>query len=492
MPSSAHSDNIPVIIEQLSTDTTEPALGRRSAEREGGWATIREALRGSHAEYTDGPVGRAILLLAVPMVLELALESIFAVVDVFFVGRLGPDAVATVGLTESMLTIMYAALAGLSVGATATVARRVGERDFDGAARAAVQAIALGVLIAVPSGIFGAWFARPLLALMGATPGVLAHASFTTILLGMNGVIVMLFLINAVFRGAGEAAVAMRVLWIANIFNICLDPCLIFGLGPFPRLGVTGAAVATTTGRSIGVVAQLYVLWRGQGRIVIRREHLRLDPRVMAGMVRLSAVAVFQSLVGTTSDVGLVRIVASFGSAAVAGCTIAVRIVMFALLPSWGLANAAATLVGQNLGAGKPERAETSVWRACLYNLLCLGAVGILFIVFAAPIVGWFTTDTEVATVAARGLRIMSSGFLFYSTAYVLTQSFNGAGDTWTPTLINILCLWVGEIPLAYLLAHSFGYGPPGVFAAFPIAFGLMAVLSAMVFRRGQWKTKRV
>src|SRR5258708_5401035 len=331
MPNSAQSDDILWIIEQLSTQKAQVSTGR------GAWATIREAVSGAHAEYTDGPVDRGILLLAVPMVLELVLESVFAVVDVFFVGRLGADAVATVGLTESMLTIMYAALAGLSVGATATIARRVGERDLDRAAPAAGPAIAPPRLIAIPPGIFRPWVARPLLALMGATPGVLAHASFTTILLGMNGVIVLLFLVNAVFRGAGEAAIAMRVLWIANICNICLDPCLIFGIGPFPRLGVTGAAVPTTTGRSIGVLVQLYVLWRGEGRIVIRREHLRLDPHVMAGMVRLSGVAVFQSLVGTTSYVGLVRIVASFGSAAVAGCTIAIRIIIFALLPSWGL-----------------------------------------------------------------------------------------------------------------------------------------------------------
>jgi len=482
-----------VIIQQVSSNESQDSIeSAEPAQREGAWATVREALRGSQGEYTEGPIGRAILLLAVPMVLELALESVFAVVDVFFVGRLGPDAVTTVGLTEAMLTIMYAALAGLSVGATATVARRIGEGDHDGASLAAVQAIALGALIAVPAGIGGAWFSRPLLVLMGATPDVLANASFTTIMLGLNGVIVMLFLVNAVFRGAGEAAVAMRVLWIANVFNLCLDPCLIFGLGPFPRLGVTGAAVATTTGRSIGVLVQLYVLWRGRGRIVIRRAHLRFDPRVMANMVRLSGVAVFQSLVGTTSYVGMVRIVASFGSAAVAGCTIAIRIVIFALLPSWGLANAAATLVGQNLGAGKPDRAETSAWRACWYNLLCLGVVGAVFMVFAPAIVGWFTNDGEVASIGARGLRIISSGFLFYSSGYVLTQAFNGAGDTWTPTMINILCLWLGEIPLAYLLAQPLGFGPMGVFSAFPIAFGGMAVLSAVLFRRGRWKTARV
>jgi putative MATE family efflux protein len=456
------------------------------------WATIRESLAGSHRVYTEGDIGRAILLLAIPMVLELALESVFAVVDVFFVSQLGADAVATVGLTESMLTIVYAAMAGLSVGAMATVARRVGERDLDGAARAAVQAIALGVIVAVPLGICGFVFSKPLLILMGATPGVLAHSSFTTIVLGGNIVIVMLFLINAVFRGAGDAAIAMRVLWIANAINIVLDPCLILGLGPFPQLGVTGAAVATTTGRGIGVLVQLTVLWRGKGRVAIRREHMRIDPQVMMSMVRISGSAVFQSLIATTSWVGLVRIIASFGSVAVAANTIAIRIVIFALLPAWGLANAAATLVGQNLGAGKPERAEASVWRACVYNLVTLGTVGALFVIFADGIVGMFTGDPIVKPIAAQGLRIIGSGFPFYAYGFVLTQSFNGAGDTWTPTIINVFCCWLGEIPIAYVLARPLGLGPTGAFWAVPIAFSSMAVVSAIIFRRGHWKLKRV
>ncbi len=456
------------------------------------WATIRESLAGSHRIYTEGDIGRAILLLAVPMVLELALESVFAVVDVFFVSRLGADAVATVGLTESMLTIVYAAMAGLSVGATATVARRVGERDFDGAARAAVQAILLGVFVAVPLGICGFLFARPLLVLMGATPGVLAHSSFTSIALSCNIVIVMLFLINAVFRGAGDAAIAMRVLWIANAINIVLDPCLILGLGPFPQLGVTGAAVATTTGRGVGVLVQLYVLWRGRGRIAIERRHLRLDPQVMMTMVRISGSAVFQSLVAMTSWVGLVRIIASFGADAVAGNTISFRIVIFALLPAWGLSNAAATLVGQNLGAAKPDRAEASVWRACLYNLATLGSVGVIFVIFADAIVGVFTSDPLVKPIAAQSLRIVGVGFPFYAYGLVLTQSFNGAGDTWTPTIINVFCCWLGEIPIAYILARPLGLGPIGVFLAVPIAFSSMAVVSAIVFRRGRWKLKRI
>ena len=426
------------------------------------------------------------------MVLELVLESVFAVVDVFFVSRLGADAVATVGLTESMLTFVYAIALGLSVGAMATVARRVGERDDDGAARAAVQAIALGVFIAVPLGACGFWFARPLLTLMGATPAVLAHSSFAAIVLGCNGVIMMLFLINAVFRGAGDAAVAMRVLWIANAINICLDPCLIFGLGPFPELGVTGAAVATTTGRGIGVLVQLYVLSRGKGRIVVRRKHLRLDPPVMLSMLRLSGSAVLQILIGTSSWVFVVRILASFGSAAVAGCTIAIRIVMFVLLPSWGLSNAAATLVGQNLGANQPERAAASVWRATLYNVIFLSVVGVIFFVLADAIVAAFTSDPSVGPIAVQGLRIISAGFPFYAAGYVLTQSFNGAGDTVTPTLINVLCLWMGEIPIAYVLARPAGLGPAGVFWSIAIAFSIMSLVSAAVFRRGRWKLKRV
>jgi putative MATE family efflux protein len=470
-----------------------------SGEAPGLLTTIREALAGSHGDYTDGDVGRAVVLLAIPMVLELVLESVFAVVDVFFVSRLGADAVAAVGLTESLLTFIYAVAIGLSAGATATVARRIGERDRDGAARAAFQAILLGLFVSVPVGILGFTFARPLLAMMGATPGVLAHASFTSIVLGFNGVILMLFLVNAVFRGAGDAAIAMRVLWIANAFNICLDPCFIFGLGPFPRLGVTGAAVATTTGRGVGVLVQLYMLVRLKpdatgttAHISIRREHMRIEPQVMWNMVRLSATAVLQMLIATTSWVGVVRILASFGSVALAGCTIAIRIVMFVLLPSWGLSNAAATLVGQNLGAHRPDRAEASVWRACIYNMIVLAAISLVFVAFADVVVGWFTREADVAAIAGRGLRIISSGFVFYAAGYVLTQAFNGAGDTATPTLINLFCFWFGEIPLAYVLARVLGLGPPGVFWAIAIAFSVMSVVSAAVFRRGRWKTKRV
>ena len=471
----------------MSSIETAPTIG----ESTNFWATVRESLAGTHRDYTEGRIGHAILMLAVPMVLELVLESVFAVVDVFFVSRLGADAVATVGLTESMLIIIYAIAMGLSVGAMAIVARRVGERDREGAARAAVQAMLLGLGVAIPIGVVGAVFSRTLLSVMGATPGVLANSRYATIMLGANGVIMMLFLINAVFRGAGDAAIAMRVLWLANLVNIVLDPCLIFGLGPFPQLGVIGASVATTTGRSIGVLWQLYWLARGRGRVALRRRHLRLDLAVMISMIRLSGSAVFQQLIANTSWLALVRILAVFGSAALAGYTIAFRIVIFALLPAWGLANAAATLVGQNLGAGKPDRAETSVWRACLYNMLFLGAVGLVFVAVPGPLVATFTSDPSVFSIAVRGLRIISSGFLFYAVGMVLTQAFNGAGDTLTPTLINVFCFWILEIPLAYGLTRS-SLGPAGVFLSIAVAYSATALLSATLFKRGRWKLKTV
>jgi len=456
-------------------------------------ATVREALHGGHGDFTEGPVGRAVVLLAIPMVLEMALESVFAVVDVFWVSRLGASAVATVGLTESILSLLYALAIGLSMAATAMVARRIGERDRESAARTAVQAIALGVLIAVPLGIAGALLAPRLLALMGASPDVVASGSrFMAVMLGGNVVIVLLFLINAIFRGAGDAAVAMRVLWFANICNLVLDPCLIFGLGPFPALGVTGAAVATTTGRGLAVVLQLATLAGGTGRIAIRREHLVLDPKTMLALLRLSGAAVFQSLVGTASWIGLVRILAGFGSAALAGYTIAIRIVIFALLPSWGMSNAAATLVGQNLGARRPERAVRSVFLAGVYNMIFLGAVGLVFVAFPGALVGLFTRDTAIAPVAAEGLRTIAAGFVFYAWGMVFTNAFNGAGDTWTPTLINLGIFWAWEIPLAHVLAVRAGMGPRGVFLAITIAFSSLAVVGGLLFRRGKWKEKKV
>ena len=470
---------------------TQPPPARASAG--GWWVTVREALRGSHHDYTAGPLGRAIVLLAIPMVAEMIMESVFAVWDVFWVAHLGPDAVATVGLTESLLTLIYTAAMGLSIGVTAMVSRRIGEKNPEGAADAAVQGIALGLLAAAVIAVIGVVLAPRLLAVMGASPAVQAMgANYARVMLGGNVVILLLFLINAIFRGAGDAAIAMRVLWLANSINIVLGPCLILGVGPFPRLGVTGAAIATTIGRGTGVLYQLYRLWRGDGRVAIRRAQLKLQPAVMRTMLRLSGTGTLQVFIGMASWIGLVRIVSSFGSDAVAGYTIAIRIIVFALLPSWGLANAAATLVGQGLGAGKPERAERAVWLAGFYNMLFLGTVGALFVAFAGPIVSVFTRDPAVAPIAEMWLRTISYGFLFYAYGMVITQSFNGAGDTWTPTWINLGCFWLWEIPLAYQLARHGGLGPRGVALAVTIAFSTVAVVSAVIFRRGRWKERRV
>jgi putative MATE family efflux protein len=373
------------------------------------------------------------------------------------------------------------------------VARRIGEKNPEGAAEAAVQGIALGVITAAILGVAGVVLAPNLLALMGATPEVIATGhTYTRIMLGGNVVILLLFLINAVFRGAGDAAIAMRVLWLANWINIFLGPLLIFGVGPFPELGVTGAAVATTIGRGTGVLYQLYRLWRRDGRVVIHGHQIRLKPAVMRTLLRLSGTGTFQVFVGMASWIGLTRINASFGTDALAGYQIAIRIIIFALLPSWGLANAAATMVGQSLGAGKPERGEEAVWKAAFYNVVFLGVAGLAFITFANPIAHVFTDDPAVARIAADCLRIISYGYLFYAYGMVLTNSFNGAGDTWTPTWLNLFCFWLWEIPLAWLLARHFQMGPQGVSWAVTIAFSTLAVASAVLFRRGRWKTKRV
>jgi len=457
------------------------------------FSTLREAVRGSHQDYTEAPIGRAVILLSVPMVLEMLMESVFAVVDIFFVGRLGANAVATVGITESLMTIIYAVAIGLSIGATATVARRMGEKDPDRAARAAVQSLALGLMVSVVIGLAGAFFGPDLLRAMGASDDVVRTGStFARVMLGMSGTVLMLFLGNAVFRAAGDAAIAMRVLWFANAINITLGPCLIFGLGPFPELGVTGAAVATSIGRGSGVLYQFYRLTRGDSRVVIRARHLAPDPALMAGVLRLSGVAMFQNFIATASWMGLIRILTGFGSAAVAGNTIGIRIIMFALLPSFGVSNAAATLVGQNLGAGKPERAEAAVWRAGFYNTVCLVIVGVGFLAFAPFLIGLFSSDPEVVPYGVRCLRIVAAGFIFYGYGMVLTQAFNGAGDTRTPTFIHLGCLWAFELPLAWVLAYPSGFGPTGVFMAVSLAFSLLAVVSAVLFRRGGWKTRAV
>lgn len=456
-------------------------------------AELKAAVRGTDLDYTTGPVGRAILLLAVPMVLETVSESIFALVDVFFVARLGPAAVATVGLTESMLTLVYTVALGLSIGVTATVARRTGEHDPDGAARAAVQGIFLGIVVAAVVGLLGATTAPGLLRLMGATDLVVnGGVAYTEVMLGANATVLLLFLINAAFRGAGDAAVAMRMLVLANGINVILDPCLILGLGPFPELGIRGAAVATNIGRGTAVLVQLLMLGRPGGRLTVRAEHLRVVPEAMWRLVRLSAAGMVQNFVGMASWVGLIRILAGFGDAVLAGYTIGIRLILFALLPSWGMSNAAATMVGQALGAEKPERAERAVWLAGFYNMLFLGAVGVVFLTLAPQLVGFFTADPEPVRWGVRCLRIVSCGFLFYAYGMVLTQSFNGAGDPWTPTVINVLCFWLFELPFAWVAAHWLGYGPSGVFVAMTVSFSALAVVSGLVFRRGHWKTKEV
>jgi MATE family, multidrug efflux pump len=457
------------------------------------WGSVREAIRGSHQDFTAVDLDRAILLLAIPMVLEMVLESLFGVVDVFWVSRLGANAVATVGLTESMLSLVFAVAMGLSLSTTAMVARRIGEKDPEAASVAAVQAILLGLVVSVVVGAPCLLLAHYLLQLMGATSEIVAIGTrYATIMLGGSGVVLMLFLNNAIFRGAGDAAIAMRLLWVSNIINLVLDPCLIFGWGPFPRLGVTGAAVATFTGRSIGVAYQFYRLLRGTERIRILRRHIRLNLRVLMRLVRVSLTGILQFAIAHTSWIGLVRIVSMFGAAAIAGYTIAIRIVVFAILPSWGLSNAAATLVGQNLGAKQPERAENSVWRTGLYNMLFLGSVGVLFVIFAEPVVRLFTQDPSVVPLAAACLRIVSYGNIGYAYGMVMLQAFNGAGDTITPTIVNLFGFWFLEIPLAYWLSIRTGLHSKGVYFSIVIAEGTIAAAGIILFRRGRWKLQRI
>jgi len=457
------------------------------------WADVREALAGSDRDYTQGPVGRAILLLAVPMVLEMAMESLFAVVDIFWVARLGRSAAAAVGLTESIESLVYAVATGISVGTTAMVARRTGEKDHDGAAVAAVQALALGVVVAIAIGLPGMFFARELLELMGADAQTLAAGTaYNRVAQGTTPILLVLFLLNAIFRGAGDAAIAMRVLWVANLINMVLDPCLIYGWGPFPKLGVAGAAVATSIGRGIGVCLQIYTLFHDSSRVKIARRHLRLEPEIMARLARVSFTGMIQYIIPTASWTALVRIISVFGSGALAGYTIAIRIVVFSILPSWGMSNAAATLVGQNLGAGQPERAEESAWKTGLYNMVFLGCVGLIFLGFPGGLVGLFSEDAAVRHAGADCLRIMSYGYLFYAYGMVMSQSFNGAGDTATPTWINLGCYWCLQIPLAWLLAFRGGLDERGVFWAIPAAESVLAMVAILLFRQGRWKLQKI
>jgi putative MATE family efflux protein len=473
--------------------TTDVSAPRAPAAGGSFLDALRQSLAGAPHDYTRGSLSRAITLLAIPMVLEMAMESIFGILDVFWVGQLGGPALAAVAVTEALLTLVFAVALGLSMSTTAMVARRIGEGDPDQAAVSSVQAIAVGVAFSLVTGVLGAVYARPLLTAMGAASDVVESGwAYTAIMLGSNVTILLLFLINAAFRGAGDAAVAMRSLWLANGVNIVLDPCLVFGLGPFPEMGITGAALGTAIGRGVGVLYQIRCLARGGGHLKVQRRHVKLQPEVMLRLLRLSVGGIVQMLIVTASWVGLVRILTPFGSAALAGYMIAVRIIVVAILPAWGLSNAAATLVGQNLGAGKPERAERSVWLCGLYNMFVLGAVAVVFVLFADPLIRVFASDPEIVRIGVDCLRVVSYGYVVYAWGMVLVQAFNGAGDTMTPTWINVFCYWLFQIPLAYLLARWLGQGPHGVFLAIPIAESLVTIVGIVVFRRGRWKTRTV
>lgn len=457
------------------------------------WSSLRDAICGARFDYTQGSITRAITLLAVPMVLEMVMESLFGIVDVFFIAHLGADAVATVGLTESLITPLFAIALGLSMGTTAIVARRIGEKRPEEASVAAAQSLIVGVVLSAIVGVTGFLAAPHLLRLMGASDSIIRMGSgYTRTIFGGSATIFFLFLINAVFRGAGDASIAMRALWLANLINILLNPCLILGLGPFPRLGVTGSAIGTTIGRGTGVLFQLWMLSNGRARIRLRLSEIRADFAIMSRLIRLSIGGMLQYFVNVASWIALVRMAAMFGSAAIAGYTLAIRIIVFGILPSWGMSNAAATLVGQNLGAKQPDRAERSVWMSGFYNMLFLGTLGLVFIVFARPVVGIFTTDAAVIGIASATLRYVSYGYLFYAYGMVIVQSFNGAGDTLTPTIINLFCYWMFQIPLAWWLAFRARLGVSGIFLALAIAESVMAVVAMLAFRRGTWKRIRV
>lgn len=462
------------------------------ADRKGFWSAVRASVRGTQEDYTSGSLARAITLLAIPMMLELLMESTFTLVDTYFVGILGAEAVATTGLSGALIVIVFAIAIGLSMGATATVARRIGEGDHEGAGIAAGQSVVAAVLISIPVSVAGVVLSPSLLAWMGGSPEVVAGWAYPAMLFGGSVTIFLLFLNNAIFRGAGDAVIAMRALWLANILNCILDPCLIFGWGPFPELGLMGAAVATTIGRGCGVVYQFVVLMRGDQRVQIRWAHFALDMPVMKKLLRISVTGMIQYCVATASWIGVAKIMAIFGSVALAGYTIATRLMMAAILISWGLSQATATLVGQSLGAHKPERAEKAVWVTGLYNLAFLGATGALFWVAARPMIGFFTTDESVIPVGVEALRYLALGQVFAAYAMVFGSAFNGAGDTDTPTYINLICYWMFELPVAYWLAHVVGWGTTGVYVAVAASSVVWASVGYLLFRRGKWKTRAV
>jgi len=457
------------------------------------WRLIQEALSGEEKDYTNGKIGKALFMLAIPMVLEMIFESVFAVADIFFVSKLGDDAVATVGITESITTIVYAIGFGLSMATTALVARRIGEKKPEEAAKISFQAIATGAFASIFIAIIGIFYSRDLLALMGANENIINGMSgYTTIILGSNIIIMLLFINNAIFRSAGDAALSMRVLIVANCLNIILDPLLIFGLGPIPAMGVEGAAIATSIGRGLAVVYQFVMLAKGSGKIHLRREHIRIKLDTIKQLINLSIGGIGQNIIATSSWIGLMRIMAEFGSAAIAGYTIAIRILIFILLPSWGLSNAAATLVGQNLGAEQPDRAEQSVWKAGKINVIFLGLIGVIFFLFPGFFIELFTKEQAIVSNGIQALKIISLGFIFYGLGMVLLNSINGAGDTKTPTLLNFISFWVIEIPVAYLLAIQFGWDQKGVFYSIIIAEMCLTLIAFAWFKQGKWKLKKV
>jgi putative MATE family efflux protein len=468
-----------------------------SMNRQSWWqrtrAFVGESLRDNETDFTVGPIGRALGLLAIPMMLEMAMEAIFAIVDIAFVSRLGTNAIAAVGLTEALITVLYAVSIGLGMGVTAMISRRIGAKDAEGAAQVTGQAIWVGALLAIGIGICGVTYAADLLRMMGASEAVITEGKgFIAILLGGSASILYLFLLNAAFRGVGDAPVALRSLTLANAINIVLDPCLIFGLGPFPEMGVTGAAVATTIGRGIGVLYLFRYLFGGKGRLKFRLRHLRIVPYLIKRMIRISLGGIGQFLIATSSWIVIMRVVALYGSAPIAAYTIALRLLEFAFLPAWGLGNAAATLVGQNLGAEKPDRAEKSVWQAARYNTIFMTSLGILMLLFAPQIVSWFSTDEEILRYGTHCLRILGIGYPMYAVGMIVIQALNGAGDTRTPSILNFICFWMIQIPLAYWLATSVNFGPEGVFIAIVVAESILTILGVLVFRSGKWRESDV
>lgn len=457
------------------------------------WNLIRLALAGDETNILSGSIDRAIILLAIPMTLEMMMESLFAIVDIFFVSKIGVNAIAVVGLTESMLTITYSLGWGLAMGTTAMVARRVGEQDKAGASAAAVQSIYLAVIISIPITLTGIFFSEDLLRLMGAAQNIIHEGSwYTKIALGSNLIVILIFLINGIFRGAGDASLAMRSLWLANSINIVLDPMLIFGIGPFPELGIAGAAAATVIGRAFGIIYQLYHLNKGKGLIKIHKNNCQFKPDIVLRLIKLSAGVTAQFIIASASWIFLMRIMSTFGSIALAGYTVAIRIVIFTLLPAWGFSNAAATMVGQNLGANQPERAEKSVWRTGYFNMLFMGSVMIIFFAFGNNIATFFSEDKAVVFNAAQCLRIFAMGYLFYAFGMVLVQSFNGAGDTRTPTLMNLFVFWMLQIPLAYTLAVLFNVGSTGVYYSIVISESTFSIIGYFLFKRGKWKAVKI